>query len=97
MFNFSNLFYFRSSHVIAIDINPEKIEYAQHNASIYGVNDRIDFVVGDFFQMACRLKVSLPSDSFYMLSHLCFLISVLVTCLFKAFAFNSYGKVLPNL
>ncbi|XP_026662896.1 trimethylguanosine synthase isoform X5 [Phoenix dactylifera] len=49
-------FAMKSSHVIAIDINPQKIEYAQHNASIYGVNDRIDFVVGDFFQMACQLK-----------------------------------------
>ncbi|KAG1338144.1 hypothetical protein COCNU_04G004500 [Cocos nucifera] len=49
-------FAMKSSHVIAIDINPQKIEYAQHNASIYGVNDRIDFVVGDFFQMAGRLK-----------------------------------------
>ncbi|XP_010922735.3 uncharacterized protein [Elaeis guineensis] len=49
-------FAMKSSHVIAVDINPQKIEYAQHNASIYGVNDRIDFVVGDFFQMACRLK-----------------------------------------
>lgn len=49
-------FAMKSGHVIAIDINPQKIEYAQHNASIYGVNDRIDFLVGDFFQMACHLK-----------------------------------------
>lgn len=42
----------RSHHVIAIDINPKKIEYARHNAKIYGVDDRIDFIVGDFFS-AC--------------------------------------------
>lgn len=43
-------------HVIAIDIDPKKIEYARHNAEIYGVADRIDFIVGDFFQLAPSLK-----------------------------------------
>jgi 16S rRNA G966 N2-methylase RsmD len=37
--------------VIAIDIDPKKIEAAKHNAKIYGVEDRIDFIVGDFFQV----------------------------------------------
>lgn len=46
----------RSNHVIAIDINPKKIEYARHNAKIYGVDDRIDFITGDFFQLAPSLK-----------------------------------------
>ncbi|OMO78928.1 RNA cap guanine-N2 methyltransferase [Corchorus capsularis] len=46
----------RSSHVIAIDIDPKKIEYAYHNAAVYGVNDRIDFVMGDFFVLAPKLK-----------------------------------------
>ncbi|OVA15669.1 WW domain [Macleaya cordata] len=46
----------RSNHVIAIDIDPEKIAYAQHNAAIYGVHDRIDFIKGDFFQLAPKLK-----------------------------------------
>ncbi|KAH7298090.1 hypothetical protein KP509_25G026400 [Ceratopteris richardii] len=43
-------------HVIAIDIDPKKIEYARHNAEVYGVADRIDFIVGDFFQLAPTLK-----------------------------------------
>ncbi|XP_030470877.1 uncharacterized protein LOC115689049 isoform X1 [Syzygium oleosum] len=43
-------------HVVAIDIDPQKIELAFHNAKIYGVEDRIDFVVGDFFQLAPSLK-----------------------------------------
>lgn len=43
-------------HVIAIDIDPKKIDYAQHNARIYGVADNIDFIVGDFFQLAPSLK-----------------------------------------
>ncbi|CAN0873009.1 Trimethylguanosine synthase [Linum grandiflorum] len=43
-------------HVIAIDIDPKKIEYAYHNASIYEVDDQIDFIVGDFFSLAPKLK-----------------------------------------
>ena len=37
--------------VIAIDIDPRKIEAAKHNARIYGVEDRIEFIVGDFFDI----------------------------------------------
>ena len=29
---------------------------ARHNASLYGVADRIDFIVGDFFDLASRLQ-----------------------------------------
>ncbi|XP_047335069.1 trimethylguanosine synthase-like [Impatiens glandulifera] len=43
-------------HVIAIDIDPRKIELAINNAKIYGVEDCIDFIVGDFFQLAPFLK-----------------------------------------
>ncbi|KAF7830619.1 Trimethylguanosine synthase [Senna tora] len=43
-------------HVIAIDIDPRKIDYARHNAAIYGVDDQIDFIVGDFFHLAPNLK-----------------------------------------
>ncbi|KAG5109932.1 hypothetical protein JHK82_039155 [Glycine max] len=43
-------------HVIGIDIDPLKIEYARHNAAIYGVDDQIEFVVGDFFHLAPMLK-----------------------------------------
>lgn len=46
----------RSNHVVAIDIDPKKIEYAQHNATIYGVNENIDFIRGDFFHLAPKLK-----------------------------------------
>ncbi|XP_022775221.1 uncharacterized protein LOC111317006 isoform X3 [Durio zibethinus] len=46
----------RSAHVIAIDIDPKKIGYAYHNATVYAVNDRIDFVIGDFFALAPKLK-----------------------------------------
>ncbi|KAA8537760.1 hypothetical protein F0562_027660 [Nyssa sinensis] len=46
----------RSKFVIAIDIDPKKIDYARHNAAIYGVDDRIEFIRGDFFLLAPKLK-----------------------------------------
>lgn len=41
--------------VIAIDIDPNKIKIARHNAGIYGVDDRIEFIIGDFLQLAPQL------------------------------------------
>ncbi|KAI5393171.1 uncharacterized protein LOC127091231 isoform X5 [Lathyrus oleraceus] len=46
----------RCRNVIAIDIDPLKIDYARHNASIYRVDDQIDFIMGDFFLLAPKLK-----------------------------------------
>ena len=48
------------SRVIAIDIDSKKIEMARHNARVYGVEDKIDFIVGDFFDIGMRC----PSSSF---------------------------------
>lgn len=42
--------------VIAIDIDSKKIDLAQNNARVYGVADKIEFIVGDFFQLADILK-----------------------------------------
>lgn len=42
--------------VIAIDIDPAKLELARHNATIYGVQDRIEFLLGDFMELAPTLK-----------------------------------------
>lgn len=42
--------------VIAIDIDPNKIELAKNNAEVYGVSHKIDFILGDFFQLAPSLK-----------------------------------------
>ncbi|XP_013172549.1 PREDICTED: trimethylguanosine synthase [Papilio xuthus] len=44
--------------VIAIDIDPSKIEMARHNASVYGV-ENIEFIVGDFFELASKLKAEM--------------------------------------
>ncbi|KAL6954994.1 hypothetical protein U1Q18_042880 [Sarracenia purpurea var. burkii] len=44
-------------HVVAIDIDPQKVELALNNAKVYGVEDYIDFIVGDFVQLALALKL----------------------------------------
>lgn len=41
--------------VITTDTDPEKLEMAKHNAQIYGVADKIEFILGDFFQVAPSL------------------------------------------
>lgn len=63
---------FRGCHVVAVDIDPRKIEFAVHNAKIYGVEDRIDFVIGDFFHLAPFLKVcTIFSLYFHQWRHYC--------------------------
>lgn len=42
--------------VIAIDIDPVRLALAQHNAEVYGVAQQIEFVQGDFLQLAPRLR-----------------------------------------
>ncbi len=48
-------FAFSCERVIAIDIDPHKIELARSNAAVYGVADRIEFVCGDFFKLVPEL------------------------------------------
>ena len=50
-------FAFTCERVIAIDIDPAKIQLARHNAAVYGVADRIEFIVGDFFKVVPKLQV----------------------------------------
>ncbi|KAF9905347.1 Trimethylguanosine synthase [Linnemannia zychae] len=42
--------------VIAIDIDPVRLNCARHNARIYGVEDRIEFICGDYMKLLPRLK-----------------------------------------
>ncbi|GJJ74671.1 trimethylguanosine synthase [Entomortierella parvispora] len=49
-------FALRCHRVIAIDIDPVRLECARHNAKIYGVDDRIEFICGDFMTLIPRLK-----------------------------------------
>ncbi|CAF1996983.1 BnaC07g48690D [Brassica napus] len=45
------------SSVIAIDIDPLKIKMAVNNATVYGVVDRVDYVVGDFINLALKADI----------------------------------------
>lgn len=42
--------------VIAIDIDPDRVAIAKHNARVYGVEDRIEFIIGDYFHVAPKLR-----------------------------------------
>lgn len=53
----------RCASVIAIDIDPAKVDMAINNAMVYGVDDRVDYVVGDFIHLAPSLKVIFLSFS----------------------------------
>jgi trimethylguanosine synthase len=48
--------------VICIDIDPARIASARHNARIYGVADRIEFIVGD----ATRLLPFMSADAVFL-------------------------------
>uniref|UniRef100_K3X203 Trimethylguanosine synthase n=1 Tax=Globisporangium ultimum (strain ATCC 200006 / CBS 805.95 / DAOM BR144) TaxID=431595 RepID=K3X203_GLOUD len=43
-------------HVIAIDIDPEKIRMAKHNAAIYGVAHKIEWIVGNSLEILPTVK-----------------------------------------
>ncbi|KAI9505957.1 RNA cap guanine-N2 methyltransferase-domain-containing protein [Coemansia spiralis] len=43
-------------HVIAIDVDTKRLEMARNNAEVYGVAGRIEFILGDFYQLAPTLK-----------------------------------------
>ncbi|XP_053393968.1 trimethylguanosine synthase-like isoform X2 [Mercenaria mercenaria] len=49
-------FAFTCERVIAIDIDPVKVELARHNARVYGVEDRIEFIVGNYMELAPHLQ-----------------------------------------
>ena len=53
------------SRVIAIDIDCKKVEMARHNARVYGVEEKIDFIVGDFFNIGKRYPTCLCSNSLH--------------------------------
>ena len=44
-----------SHYVLAIDLDPTKLALARHNARIYGVVDRIEFILGDALTLLPRL------------------------------------------
>lgn len=48
--------------VVAIELNPERLEMAKYNAGIFGVADRITFISGD----ATTLLTNLKSDAVFL-------------------------------
>ncbi|KAF8991047.1 RNA cap guanine-N2 methyltransferase-domain-containing protein [Cyathus striatus] len=49
--------------VIALDTSPTRLALARHNAQIYGVADRIEFILADYLSFA-KSYLSLPSSTF---------------------------------
>ena len=49
---------------MAIDIDPKKIEMAMHNAKIYGVEHKIDFVVADFMGKILITNLKSPINNY---------------------------------
>lgn len=43
--------------VIAVELCPQRLETARHNAQVYGVAHKIDFICGDFLEVAASLEV----------------------------------------
>jgi trimethylguanosine synthase len=41
--------------VIAVEISAERLAMAQHNARLYGVEHKIEFICADFFDIAPTL------------------------------------------
>ena len=62
-------FAFTCERVIAIDLDADRLALARHNAQVYGVTDRIEFVHGDFLALAPRLRAfrreRLHADAFF--------------------------------
>ena len=56
-------FAFSCERFIAIDIDPAKMELARHNARVYGVENRIEFIVGNFFHVLPILSSPTSSSS----------------------------------
>ena len=49
-------FAFSCERVIAIDLDAARLDIARHNAAVYGVADRVQWIHGDFFALAPSLK-----------------------------------------
>ena len=63
-YNFFVVVYFIIWLVIAIDIDPKKIEMAKQNARVYGVDDRIEFIQGLFLKKKPKIIISNSSRWF---------------------------------
>lgn len=48
--------------VIAVELCAQRLETARHNAEVYGVADKIEFICGDFLEVAPTLEVALTRN-----------------------------------
>ena len=46
----------RHCQVSALDLDPVKVEYAKHNANVYGVAEKMTFLQGDFLALSSQLR-----------------------------------------
>lgn len=53
----SRLYFYLDPPVIALDTSPVRLALARHNAVIYGVEDRIEFILGDFIAFSRSLEL----------------------------------------
>lgn len=47
----------RCRQVVAVEMRPDRAALLKHNAAVYGLAERIDVVIGDFFTLAPSIKV----------------------------------------
>lgn len=52
--------------VIAIDLSPTRLEMAKHNAEIYGVADKIEFILGDAFEVLKSLQKNTEISAIFL-------------------------------
>ena len=55
--------------VIAIDIDPGRLAMAKNNAAVYGVEHKIQFILGDFFDIIPTLRVCPPQNAWSRPEH----------------------------
>jgi trimethylguanosine synthase len=51
-------FALKHRHVTAVDINKTRLSYSRHNADLFNVTDRIDFIEGNILTTLSKLKNS---------------------------------------
>jgi trimethylguanosine synthase len=52
---------------LSLDIDPYRLSCAKHNASIYGVDHKIEFILGNYIDLIPRLKVCFFFILFYFI------------------------------
>ena len=45
-----------ADHVYAIEINHDRIKMAQHNLKVYGLDHKVTFIEGDYFEEVSKIK-----------------------------------------